>query len=169
MQVIKSSSGTVLRLVLVKNFTYKLLSWQLSWHAYLTIFLPVSAVLENESIQGLSGIKPMGYRKRTSSTGDGDNSYSLEAMIRQLNAFHSVVCDQGLDPEIIQQVFKQLFYMINAMALNNLLLRKDVCSWSTGMQLRYGSTLAYLRPFKTGSISQCSSSPYCQHTYCRNY
>ncbi|XP_054842778.1 unconventional myosin-Vb isoform X2 [Eublepharis macularius] len=97
----------------------------------------VTAVLENESIQGLSGVKPMGYRKRSSSTGEGDNTYSLEAIIRQLNMFHGVMCDQGLDPEIIQQVFKQLFYMINAVALNNLLLRKDVCSWSTGMQLRF--------------------------------
>ncbi|XP_065746063.1 unconventional myosin-Vb [Phocoena phocoena] len=97
----------------------------------------VSAMLENESIQGLSGVKPTGYRKRTSSLADGDNSYCLEAIIRQMNSFHTVMCDQGLDPEIILQVFKQLFYMINAVTLNNLLLRKDVCSWSTGMQLRY--------------------------------
>uniref|UniRef100_A0A8C4L8B8 Unconventional myosin-Vb n=1 Tax=Equus asinus asinus TaxID=83772 RepID=A0A8C4L8B8_EQUAS len=97
----------------------------------------VSAMLENESIQGLSGVKPTGYRKRTSSMADGDNSYCLEAVIRQMNSFHTVMCDQGLDPEIILQVFKQLFYMINAVTLNNLLLRKDVCSWSTGMQLRY--------------------------------
>ncbi|XP_077202885.1 unconventional myosin-Vb isoform X2 [Paroedura picta] len=95
----------------------------------------VTAVLENESIQGLSGVKPMGYRKRSSST--EENTFSLEAIVRQLNAFHGIMCDQGLDPEIIQQVFKQLFYMINAVALNNLLLRKDVCSWSTGMQLRF--------------------------------
>lgn len=78
----------------------------------------------------------MGYRNRSSSMEDGD-SYSLDALIRQLNTFHGVMSDQGLDPEIVQQVFKQLFYMINAVALNNLLLRKDVCSWSTGMQLRY--------------------------------
>ncbi|XP_027650306.2 unconventional myosin-Vb isoform X1 [Falco peregrinus] len=97
----------------------------------------VSAVLENESIQGLSGIKPMGYRNRSSSMPDGDSSYSLDEIIHQLNTFHSVMCDQGLDPEVVQQVFKQLFYMINAVALNNLLLRKDVCSWSTGMQLRF--------------------------------
>uniref|UniRef100_A0A7N9CQ07 Unconventional myosin-Vb n=1 Tax=Macaca fascicularis TaxID=9541 RepID=A0A7N9CQ07_MACFA len=97
----------------------------------------VSAMLENESIQGLSGVKPTGYRKRSSSMADGDNSYCLEAIIRQMNAFHTVMCDQGLDPEIVLQVFKQLFYMINAVTLNNLLLRKDVCSWSTGMQLRY--------------------------------
>nr|XP_033790509.1 unconventional myosin-Vb isoform X1 [Geotrypetes seraphini] len=97
----------------------------------------VSAMLENESIQGLSGMKPMGYRKRSSSMADSDNSYNLETVIRQLNVFNGIMCDHGLDPEIIQQVFKQLFYMINAVALNNLLLRKDVCSWSTGMQLRY--------------------------------
>ncbi|XP_036274807.1 unconventional myosin-Vb isoform X2 [Pipistrellus kuhlii] len=97
----------------------------------------VSAMLENESIQGLSGVKPTGYRKRSSSMADGDHSYCLEAVIRQMNAFHAVMCDQGLDPEIILQVFKQLFYMITAVTLNNLLLRKDVCSWSTGMQLRY--------------------------------
>uniref|UniRef100_A0A8C3EJE8 Myosin VB n=1 Tax=Corvus moneduloides TaxID=1196302 RepID=A0A8C3EJE8_CORMO len=97
----------------------------------------VPAVLENESIQGLSSVKPMGYRKYSSAVAEGDSSYSLDEMIRQLNTFHSIMCDQGLDPEIIQQVFKQLFYMINAVALNNLLLRKDVCSWSTGMQLRF--------------------------------
>ncbi|XP_055994122.1 unconventional myosin-Vb isoform X2 [Sorex fumeus] len=97
----------------------------------------VSAMLENESIQGLSGVKPMGYRKRSSSMVDGENAYCLEAVIRQMTAFHTVMGDQGLDPEIILQVFKQLFYMINAVTLNNLLLRKDVCSWSTGMQLRY--------------------------------
>ncbi|XP_071436112.1 unconventional myosin-Vb isoform X2 [Pithys albifrons albifrons] len=99
--------------------------------------MTVPAVLENESIHGLSSIKPIGYRKYTSSGAEGDTFYSLDNMIRQLNTFHSIMCDQGLDPEIIQQVFKQLFYMINAVTLNNLLLRKDVCSWSTGMQLRF--------------------------------
>ncbi|XP_049637542.1 unconventional myosin-Vb [Suncus etruscus] len=97
----------------------------------------VSAMLENESIQGLSGVKPTGYRNRSSSMVDGENTYCLEAVVRQLNTFHMVMGDQGLDPEIVLQVFKQLFYMINAVTLNNLLLRKDVCSWSTGMQLRY--------------------------------
>ncbi|XP_051019612.1 unconventional myosin-Vb isoform X2 [Acomys russatus] len=97
----------------------------------------VSAMLENESIQGLSGVRPTGYRKRSSSMVDGESSYCLEAIVRQMNSFHTVMCDQGLDPEIILQVFKQLFYMINAVTLNNLLLRKDACSWSTGMQLRY--------------------------------
>ncbi|XP_066501626.1 unconventional myosin-Vb isoform X1 [Hoplias malabaricus] len=97
----------------------------------------VSAMLESGS---LTGVKPMGYRHRSSSmdceTG-GPGGYSLEGLIRQLSQFNTIMGEHGLDPEIVQQVIRQLFYSINAVTLNNLLLRKDVCSWSTGMQLRY--------------------------------
>ncbi|XP_072517688.1 unconventional myosin-Vb isoform X1 [Salminus brasiliensis] len=104
-----------------------------------TILQPmiVSAMLESGS---LTGVKPMGYRNRSSSmdceTG-GPGGYTLEALIKQLGQFNTIMGEHGLDPEIGQQVIRQLFYSINAVTLNNLLLRKDVCSWSTGMQLRY--------------------------------
>lgn len=97
-------------------------------------------MLESESIPSLAAVKPTGYRNRSSSTdndGSGPCSYTLDALIRQLSQFHSIMRDHGLDPEIIGQVVRQLFHCINAVTLNNLLLRKDVCSWSTGMQLRY--------------------------------
>ncbi|XP_053267355.1 unconventional myosin-Vb isoform X1 [Pleuronectes platessa] len=103
----------------------------------------VSAMLESESIPSLAGVKPMGYRNRSSSMdtdAGGPSSYTLEALIRQLGQFHSIMSDHGLDPEIVGQVVRQLFHCINAVTLNNLLLRKDVCSWSTGMQLRYNTS-----------------------------
>ncbi|XP_075885946.1 unconventional myosin-Vb isoform X2 [Nelusetta ayraudi] len=103
----------------------------------------VSAMLESESIPSLAGVKPMGYRNRSSSM-DTDagapSSYTLEALIRQLGQFHGIMRDHGMDPEIMGQVVRQLFHCINAVTLNNLLLRKDVCSWSTGMQLRYNTS-----------------------------
>ncbi|TMS08761.1 Unconventional myosin-Vb [Larimichthys crocea] len=103
----------------------------------------VSAMLESESIPSLAGVKPMGYRNRSSSMdtdAGGPSSYTLEALIRQLGQFHATMRDHGLDPEIVGQVVRQLFHCINAVSLNNLLLRKDVCSWSTGMQLRYNTS-----------------------------
>ncbi|XP_022624059.1 unconventional myosin-Vb isoform X1 [Seriola dumerili] len=103
----------------------------------------VSAMLESESIPSLAGVKPMGYRNRSSSMdtdAGGPSSYTLEALIRQLGQFHAIMRDHGLDPEIVGQVVRQLFHCINAVTLNNLLLRKDVCSWSTGMQLRYNTS-----------------------------
>lgn len=88
----------------------------------------------------LTGVKPLGYRNRSSSVdcdSGGPSGYTLDALIKQLSQFHTQMSEHGLDPEISQQVVRQLFYSINAVSLNNLLLRKDVCSWSTGMQLRY--------------------------------
>ncbi|XP_031425450.1 unconventional myosin-Va isoform X2 [Clupea harengus] len=96
----------------------------------------VSGMLEHETIQGVSGVKPTGLRKRTSSIAD-EGTYTLESILRQLSAFHSIMCQHGTDPELIKQVVKQQFYIIGAVTLNNLLLRKDMCSWSKGMQIRY--------------------------------
>uniref|UniRef100_A0A7N4V4B5 Myosin VA n=2 Tax=Sarcophilus harrisii TaxID=9305 RepID=A0A7N4V4B5_SARHA len=96
----------------------------------------VSGMLEHETIQGVSGVKPTGLRKRTSSIAD-EGTYTLDSILRQLNAFHSVMCQHGMDPELIKQVVKQMFYIVGAITLNNLLLRKDMCSWSKGMQIRY--------------------------------
>lgn len=95
----------------------------------------VSGMLEHETIQGVSGVKPTGLRKRTSSIAD-EGTYTLDSILRQLNAFHSTMCQHGTDPELIKQVVKQQFYIIGAVTLNNLLLRKDMCSWSKGMQIR---------------------------------
>ncbi|XP_072321462.1 unconventional myosin-Va isoform X3 [Eucyclogobius newberryi] len=102
------------------------------------ILLPmiVSGMLEHETIQGVSGVKPTGLRKRTSSIAD-EGIYTLDSILRQLSAFHSTMCQHGTDPELIKQVVKQQFYIIGAATLNNLLLRKDMCSWSKGMQIRY--------------------------------
>lgn len=120
--------------------------------------LVVSAMLESESIPSLAGVKPMGYRNRSSSVdceSGGPTGYTLQALIRQLGQFYTTMADHGLDPEISQQVIRQLFYSINAVTLNNLLLRKDVCSWSTGMQLRY--TFDSLRPIRGLVISSGKS------------
>ncbi|RXN25214.1 unconventional myosin-Va [Labeo rohita] len=96
----------------------------------------VSGMLEHETIQGVSGVTPTGLRKRTSSIAD-EGTYTLDSIIRQLNSFHSIMCQHGTAPELIKQVVKQQFYIIGAVTLNNLLLRKDMCSWSKGMQIRY--------------------------------
>lgn len=38
---------------------------------------------------------------------------------------------------MISQIFKQIFYYLCASSLNNLLLRKELCHWSKGSQIRY--------------------------------
>ena len=62
---------------------------------------------------------------------------TLSILISVLYRFHLVLQKHGLDPEIISQIFRQVFYYLCAGSLNNLLLRKDMCHWSRGMQIRY--------------------------------
>ncbi|XP_077354628.1 unconventional myosin-Vb isoform X2 [Festucalex cinctus] len=110
----------------------------------------VSAMLESESIPILAGVKPAGYRNRSSSVDKdggggvggvgGSGAYTLQALIRRLSLFDGVMREHGLDPEIAGQVVRQLFHCVNAVTLNQILLRKDVCSWSAGMQLRYNTS-----------------------------
>jgi len=102
----------------------------------------VPAILEHEAISGLSGQKPGGMRGRASSVvrepeSPVDVQKALDSLLQELSAFHRSLGFHGVDPELIIQVFRQLFYFICASSLNNLLLRKDLCHWTKGMQIRY--------------------------------
>uniref|UniRef100_A0A4W4FF91 Myosin VAb n=1 Tax=Electrophorus electricus TaxID=8005 RepID=A0A4W4FF91_ELEEL len=102
------------------------------------ILQPMTAagMLEQDTIPGVLGLKPTGLRKRTSSFPE-EVSYTLESIVKQLDSFHSTLVKHGNDPDLIRQAVKQQFHIICAVTLNNLLLRKDMCSWSKGLQIRY--------------------------------
>ncbi|VTJ70774.1 Hypothetical predicted protein [Marmota monax] len=95
----------------------------------------VPGMLEYESLQGISGLKPTGFRKRSSSIDDTD-AYTMTSILQQLSYFYTTMCQNGLDPELVRQAVKQLFFLIGAVTLNSLFLRKDMCSCRKGMQIR---------------------------------
>lgn len=100
------------------------------------MFYVVASMLEHETIQGVLGSKPTGLRKRSSSFPEED-AVTVEVLLQRLSLFHTTMSQHGMDSDIIKQVVKQQFYIICAVTLNNLLLRKDMCSWSKGLQIRY--------------------------------
>lgn len=104
------------------------------------------AMLEQETIQGVMGVKPTGMRKRTSSFPE-DNSHTLESVLKQLDVFYFTLLQHGNDGELVRRVIKQHFYIVCCVTLNNLLLRKDMCSWSKGLQIRYPTHFIYVRGF----------------------
>ncbi|NXG73373.1 MYO5C protein, partial [Baryphthengus martii] len=95
----------------------------------------VPGMLEYESLQGISGLKPTGFRKRSSSIDDTD-TYTMTSILQQLSYFYNTMCQNGLDSELLKQAVKQLFFLIGAITLNSLFLRKDMCSCRKGMQIR---------------------------------
>lgn len=100
----------------------------------------VPAMLEYESLQGISSMKPTGLRKRSNSFLEDDRSegqaYSISSVLQLLNAFYSSMAQQGMEPQLQGQAIRQLFYLIGATSLNSILLRKDLCSCRKGMQIR---------------------------------
>lgn len=98
--------------------------------------LIVSSMLEQENMQGVLGSKPTGLRKKSSSFPE-DGAATMEALLQRLSFFYSTMSQHGMDPPLTKQVVRQQFYIICAITLNHLLLRKDMCSWSKGLQIRY--------------------------------
>ncbi|NWU35119.1 MYO5C protein, partial [Hylia prasina] len=115
----------------------------------------VPGMLEYESLQGISGLKPTGFRKRSSSIDDTD-TYTMTSILQQLSYFYSTMCQNGLDSELLKQAVKQLFFLIGAVTLNNLFLRKDMCSCRKGMQIR--CNISYLEEWLKDKNLQSSNA-----------
>lgn len=100
----------------------------------------VPALLESEIIPGLSGsaVKLVTSRKRAGSDprAVGGDAPTMASVLKKLGALHTALSRQDLPPTQMEQAFHQLTYLISSSALNSLLLRKDMCCWSRGMQIR---------------------------------
>ncbi|KAG6459102.1 hypothetical protein O3G_MSEX011211 [Manduca sexta] len=92
--------------------------------------LIVPAILEHEEISGLSG--PGGRAAPPPGAGAGPARLKHE-----LSAVHDHLHTYAVDQPLRVTIFKQLFYYICAYSLNQLLLRKDLCCWAKGLQIRY--------------------------------
>ncbi|CAH0599852.1 unnamed protein product [Chrysodeixis includens] len=89
--------------------------------------LIVPAILEHEEISGLSG-----PTARPPQAGAGP-----QRLKQELSATHAHLHTYAVDQPLRLMIFKQLFYYICAYSLNQLLLRKDLCCWAKGLQIRY--------------------------------
>ncbi|KAJ8277285.1 hypothetical protein GJAV_G00073540, partial [Gymnothorax javanicus] len=99
----------------------------------------IPAMLESESIPGLAsfGGKPSSSRKRTGSDVARAEGASMGAVLKELGTLHAAMIRQALPIGLLGQAFRQLTHLLSATALNNLLLRKDLCSCGRGLQIRY--------------------------------
>uniref|UniRef100_A0A673C8R4 Myosin VC n=1 Tax=Sphaeramia orbicularis TaxID=375764 RepID=A0A673C8R4_9TELE len=118
----------------------------------------VPGMLEHESLQGISSMKPTGFRKRSNSIYEDSETYTISSILQQLSIFHSIMMQHGMEPDLIQQAIKQMFYLVGATTLNNMMLRKDMCSCRKGMQIRYICNISYLEEWLKEKELQNSNS-----------
>ncbi|XP_041734565.2 unconventional myosin-Vc [Coregonus clupeaformis] len=96
----------------------------------------VPGMLEHESLQGISSMKPTGFRKRSNSIYEDQEVYTISSLLQQLSLYHSTMSQHGMEGVLVRQAVKQIFFLVGAATLNNILLRKDMCSCRKGMQIR---------------------------------
>ncbi|KAI1889664.1 hypothetical protein AGOR_G00165270 [Albula goreensis] len=132
------------------------------YHQFVTVMeknltpMIVPGMLEHESLQGISSMKPTGFRKRSASIYEDTEAYTISSILQQLSRFHTAMSQHGADPELMKQVVKQLFFLVGATTLNNILLRKDMCSCRKGMQIR--CNISYLEEWlKEKNMQQCNA------------
>uniref|UniRef100_A0AAZ3Q0H6 Myosin VC n=1 Tax=Oncorhynchus tshawytscha TaxID=74940 RepID=A0AAZ3Q0H6_ONCTS len=126
----------------------------------------VPGMLEHESLQGISSMKPTGFRKRSSSIYEDQEIYTISSLLQQLSLYHSTMSQHGMEEGLVRQAVKQTFFLVGAATLNNILLRKDMCSCRKGMQIR--CNISYLEEWlKEKDLVQGTSAmetlkPLCQ-------
>ncbi|XP_029289703.1 LOW QUALITY PROTEIN: unconventional myosin-Vc [Cottoperca gobio] len=116
----------------------------------------VPGMLEHESLQGISSMKPTGVRKRSDSIYDDSETHTISSIVQQLSAFHSTMSQHGMEQGLIKQAVKQMFYLVGATTLNNIMLRKDMCSCRKGMQIR--CNISYLEEWLKEKELQSSNA-----------
>ncbi|XP_063701716.1 unconventional myosin-Va [Culicoides brevitarsis] len=93
----------------------------------------VPAVLDHDEMsRGLN-------RSRTKSLEAASPTSPTEpkSLIKHLDSVYQKLKYFGLDPCYIEQFITQLMKYICAVAMNNLMLRPEICMWKTGMRIRY--------------------------------
>uniref|UniRef100_A0A5K3FLR9 Dilute domain-containing protein n=1 Tax=Mesocestoides corti TaxID=53468 RepID=A0A5K3FLR9_MESCO len=61
----------------------------------------------------------------------------FQRFTKNLDRVFEFVTAQAADTYLVWHVFYQIFYYITASALNTILLRKDLCNWARGAQIRH--------------------------------
>ncbi|TKS73568.1 Unconventional myosin-Vc [Collichthys lucidus] len=132
------------------------------YHQFITIMEKslnpaiVPGMLEHESLQGISSMKPTGFRKRSNSIYEDTEAYTISSIIQELSVFHSTMNQHGMEQGLIKQAVKQLFFLVGATTLNNMMLRKDMCSCRKGMQIR--CNISYLEEWLKEKELQSSNA-----------
>ncbi|KAM4618312.1 unconventional myosin-Vc [Polymixia lowei] len=132
------------------------------YHEFITVMektlmpMIVPGMLEHESLQGISSMKPTGFRKRSNSIYEDSEVYTISSILQQLSVFRSTMSQHGMEQGLIRQTVKQLFFLVGAATLNNILLCKDMCSCRKGMQIR--CNISYLEEWLKDKELQSSNA-----------
>lgn len=93
--------------------------------------LIIAAVLEYEALDPPEPFASLESRSVT------PNDQPMEDLLKELDRFHDLILKNSVPEDVAIQAFKQLFYLICAQSLNQLLIRRDLCQFTKAMQISF--------------------------------
>lgn len=93
--------------------------------------LIIAAVLEYEALDPPEPFASLESRSVT------PTEQPMEDLLKELDKFHDLIKKSSVPEDIAIQAFKQLFYLICAQSLNQLLIRRDLCQFTKAMQISF--------------------------------
>lgn len=94
--------------------------------------LIISAVLEYEALD-----PPEPFASLESRSITPNEEHPMEDLIKELDKFNDLIKKNSVPEDIAVQAFKQIFYLICAQSLNQLLIRRDLCQFRKAMQISF--------------------------------
>ncbi|KAJ1663169.1 Myosin type-2 heavy chain 1 [Coemansia sp. RSA 1813] len=101
--------------------------------------LIIPGVVESEALPGFTA-SDSGFFNRLMGTGPRESSVKIENVLSFFNHIWRSMEFYYVDPAIMRQIMSELLCNIGVTAFNNIIMRRNFCSWKRGMQVQYNLT-----------------------------
>ncbi|KAL1918088.1 uncharacterized protein VTP21DRAFT_3354 [Calcarisporiella thermophila] len=100
----------------------------------------VPSVIESQSLPGFITNDSGSRFLNKLLTGGSQNAFSMDDMLNFFNKLWRAMKCYYIEPAVIHQVLAELLRLIGVTGFNDLLMRKNFCSWKRAMQIQYNIT-----------------------------
>lgn len=100
----------------------------------------VPALVESQSLPGFVTNDSGGRLLNRLLAGNSAPSYSMDDILALMNKTWKCLKSYYVEPSVTQQVVTELLKMIGVTSFNDLLMRRNFCSWKRAMQIQYNIT-----------------------------
>lgn len=100
----------------------------------------VPALIESQSLPGFVTNDSGGRLFNRLLSGNNQPAYNMEDILNLLNKVWKSLKSYYVEQSVIQQVVTELLKLIGVTSFNDLLMRRNFCSWKRAMQIQYNIT-----------------------------
>ncbi|KAJ2808638.1 Myosin type-2 heavy chain 1, partial [Coemansia guatemalensis] len=101
--------------------------------------LIIPGVVESEALPGFTA-SDSGFFNRLMGTAPRESTVKIENVLSFFNHIWRTMEFYFVDPAIMRQIMSELLCLIGVTAFNNIIMRRNFCSWKRGMQIQYNLT-----------------------------